>query len=89
MRKQNTNFGKPNYSASAAVYQPDQGQLRRTLTLVVLLLTVLLIGLATRAHADDGPADYRAPKGGICAPSTSHAVENSGFLSTADLGLRS
>ncbi len=65
MAKQRTMFGEYHYSGSAAVYQPDHAQLKRTLSLVILLLAVLLVGLATRAHADDNPANYLALKGGI------------------------
>jgi hypothetical protein len=76
MGKQLSSFGRSHYSVRAAVYQPDQGQLRRTLSLLVLLLAVLLIGLATRAHADETPGNYLVLKGGIYSPSTSHDIEN-------------
>jgi len=76
MGKQLSSFGNTHYSCSASVYQPDQGQLKRTLGLVVLLLTVLLIGLATRAHADDTPSNYLALKGGAYSPSTSHDIND-------------
>ena len=45
------------YSCIAAMYQPDQAQTRRTVILVLLLLTVFLIGIATRAHAGEKAAD--------------------------------
>ena len=60
MEKQRRKFGASGYSGNAAVYQPDQVQLRRTIGLVLLLLTVFLIGLATRAHADER-ADWAGP----------------------------
>jgi hypothetical protein len=44
--------GKSRYASNAALYQPDQGQLKRTLSLVSLLFIVVLIGLATRTYAD-------------------------------------
>jgi len=53
------------YSCIAAMYQPDQAQTRRTVILVLLLLTVFLIGIATRAHAGEKPADC----GGSIRPS--------------------
>lgn len=50
MERQLRKSGGSGYSGNAAVYQPDQGQLKRTIGLLLLLLTVLLIGLATRAQ---------------------------------------
>jgi outer membrane protein W len=85
MGKQGSYFEKPHHFGNAAVYQPDQGQLKRTLGLVMLLLTVFLIGLATRAHAEEQPANYLALKGGIYSPSTSHDVENFNGGSTTHL----
>ena len=85
MGKQTSSFGKYHYAGSAAVYQPDQGQLKRTLGLVVLLLAVFLVGLATRAHAEDNPANYLALKGGIYSPSTSHDINNFNGGSTSHL----
>ena len=85
MGKQLSSFGRSHYSVSAAVYQPDQGQLRRTLSLLILLLAVLLIGLATRAHADETPGNYLVLKGGIYSPSTSHDIENFNGGSTSHL----
>ena len=51
MGEKQRKFGVSHYYTSAAVYQPDQAQLRRTIILVVLLLAVFLIGLATRVQA--------------------------------------
>ena len=62
------NSGTSKYSVIAAVYQPDQGQLRRTLGLVVLLLVVFLLSLATRAHADEQSASCPVHQGGVCRP---------------------
>lgn len=39
------------YLGNIAMYQPDRGQTRRTLFLVLLLLTVFSIAIATRAGA--------------------------------------
>ena len=72
MENQRNRIGGSHYSGIAAVYQPDQGQLRRTVSLVVLLLTVLLIGLATRAHADENSAGCQPLRGSFSAPSISH-----------------
>ena len=85
MERHRGSFGKYQYSGSAAVYQPDQGQLKRTLGLVVLLLAVFLIGLATRARAEEQPANYLMLKGGIYSPSTSHDIENFNGGSTSHL----
>ena len=52
MENQLRKFAKSRYASNAALYQPDLGQLKRTLSLVLLLLIVVLIGLATRTHAD-------------------------------------
>jgi hypothetical protein len=65
MEKQRTKPGHSEYSCSAAAYQPDLRQLRRTVSLVFVLLTVLLIGLATRAHAVEKPANCVMLQGGI------------------------
>jgi len=56
MEKRREAFERSEYYGCAAIYQPDQGQLRRTLSLVLLLLGVLLVGLATQAHAAGQPA---------------------------------
>jgi outer membrane protein W len=85
MGKQLRKFGSSHYFSSAAVYQPDQGQLRRTISLVLLLLAVLLIGLATRAHADEKPVNYLVFKGGIYSPSLSHDLDNFNGGSTSHL----
>jgi outer membrane protein W len=76
MGKQNSKFGKYEYSGSAAIYQPSQDQLRRTVSLVLLLLVVFLVGLATKAHADDKPTNYMMLKGGAYSPSLSHKLES-------------
>ena len=55
MEKHQGKSSQSPYSGNAAVYQPDQVQLKRTVTLVLLLLTVLLIGLATRSHGEQRP----------------------------------
>jgi outer membrane protein W len=85
MGKQDNFYGKFHYSGSAAVYQPDQGQLKRTLGLVTLLLTVLLVGLATQARAEDNPSNYVVFKGGIYSPSRSHNIDNFNAGSTSHL----
>jgi outer membrane protein W len=71
------------------VYQPDLAQLKRTLSLVALLLAVLLIGLATRAQAEEQPANYLALKGGIYSPSLSHDIDNFNGGSTTHLDSKS
>ncbi|HBG05523.1 MAG: hypothetical protein A2075_04545 [Geobacteraceae bacterium GWC2_58_44] len=71
MKKQGTTFRATKYLANAAMYQPDQGQTRRTVSLVLLLLTVLLIGIATRAHAEETPANYMMQKGSVYSTGTS------------------
>jgi hypothetical protein len=64
MEKQSNTVGAAKYSGSAAIYQPNESQLRRTLGLVILLLAVFLIGLASRAHAEvKQPASYQVIKG--------------------------
>jgi opacity protein-like surface antigen len=85
MGKQRISFGEYHYCGSAAVYQPDHAQLKRTLSLIILLLAVLLVGLATRAHAEDNPANYLALKGGIYSPSTSHDLDTFNGGSTSHL----
>ena len=76
MEKQSRNNAAEESFGCAAIYQPDQGQLKRTIGLLLMLLTVLLVGLATRAHADENPANYLVFKGGMYAPSLSHNLEN-------------
>jgi outer membrane protein W len=74
------------YFGSAAIYQPNDSQLRRTLGLVILLLTVFLIGLASRAHAEEKkPTNYLVLKGGIYSPSLSHDLDNFNGGSTSHL----
>jgi opacity protein-like surface antigen len=85
MEKQPGGLIDSKYFGSAAIYQPDQGQLRRTLSLIALLLAVFLIGLATRAHAEEKPANYMVFKGGIYSPSTSHDLDNFNGGSTSHL----
>jgi outer membrane protein W len=85
MEKQRIKFGKSGYFRNAAVYQPDQTQLSRTLGLLVLLLAVFLIGLATRAHAEEKPANYVVLKGGIYSPSTSHDLNDFNAGNTSHL----
>ena len=76
MKKQFIKLEQSGYYRSAAVYQPSLGQLRRTLSLLFLLLTVLLVGLATRAHAEEIPANYPVCTDGVYSPSTSHDLDN-------------
>lgn len=76
MEKHGRRFGKPVGALSAAMYQPNEAETRRTVSLVLLLLTVLLIGIATRAHAGETTANYLVCNGGIYAPGTSHDVDN-------------
>jgi len=57
MKKQLRIPGDPDNFGSAAIHQPSQGEIRRMVSLVLLLLTVLLIGIATKAHADEKPAN--------------------------------
>jgi outer membrane protein W len=85
MEKQFARLTGSKYFGSAAIYQPSQGQLKRTLGLVLLLLTVFVIGLATRAHAEDKPTNYLVLKGGIYSPSTSHDLDNFNGGSTSHL----
>lgn len=73
------------YSCSAAMYQPDQGQMKRTVSLVLLLLIVFFIAMATRAHAAEKPANYVVLKGGIYSPSTSHDLDTFNAGSTTHL----
>jgi len=73
------------YYRSAAMYQPDQGQTRRTISLVLLLLIVFLIAIATQARAAEKPANYVALKGGVYSPSTSHGLDNFNGGSTTHL----
>lgn len=73
------------YSSNAAVYQPDAGQLRRTVLLVFLLVTVLLVGIAARAHAAETPSNYLVLKGGIYSPSLSDNLDNFNGGSTSHL----
>lgn len=73
------------YSSNAAAYQPDAGQLRRTVLLVFLLVTVLLVGIAARAHAAETPSNYLVLKGGIYSPSLSHNLDNFNGGSTSHL----
>lgn len=64
MKKQSRNSRVSGYADNAAVYQPDQGQLVRTISLVLLLVIVLLIGIATKARAEQdsaGAGSMRAP----------------------------
>ena len=68
MKRQSGKLMESKYGTDAAVYQPSQGQLRRTISLVFLLLTILLIGLATRAHADVIPFNSPMLQGGGYAP---------------------
>jgi outer membrane protein W len=84
MGKQNSKFGKYEYFASAAIYQPSQEQLRRTVSLVVLLLVVFLVGLATKAHADEKPTNYVVLKGGAYSPSLSHKLKDFNNGNTED-----
>lgn len=77
MERQRSNFGKSEYFGSAAIYQPNEGQLKRTLSLVLLLLTVLLIGIATKAHADGKSTNYVGLAGCIYAPGSSHDLDTS------------
>jgi len=44
-------FRASKYFGNAAMYQPDQAQTRRTVSLVLLLLIVFLVGTAIRAGA--------------------------------------
>jgi hypothetical protein len=64
MEKQ-ARLGKSKYYGSAAYYLPSPGEIRRTVTGMLLLLTVLLIGLATRAHATVTPADQLQANGAV------------------------
>jgi outer membrane protein W len=76
MGKQRSRFGNYQYSGSAAIYQPSKDQLRKTVSLVLLLLVVSLVGLASKAHADEKPTNYMMIKGGAYSPSLSHKLEN-------------
>ena len=58
------------------IYLPSQKYINRTIGLVLLLLTVLLIGIATRADAGERPANY------------SQHIKLGGFITTADIGFR-
>lgn len=60
----------------AAIYQPSQGENRRMVTLVLLLLVVLLIGIATRAQADEKPSDHAVLQDVIYSASSSHDSDN-------------
>jgi hypothetical protein len=51
----------------------------------MLLLTVCLVGVATRAHAEENPANYLVIKGGMYSPSMSHNLENFNGGSTSHL----
>lgn len=85
MKKQLRIPGDPDNFGSAAIHQPSQGEIRRMVSLVLLLLTVLLIGIATKAHADEKPANYLLLEGGIYSPSTSHDLDNFNGGSTTHL----
>jgi outer membrane protein W len=85
MKKQLRITGDSDNFGSAAIHQPSQGEIRRMISLVLLLLTVLLIGIATKAHADEKPANYLLLKGGVYSPSTSHDLDNFNGGSTTHL----
>ena len=73
------------YFGNIAMYQPSQGQARRTVSLVLLLLIVFLIAIATGANAGDVPANYVVFKGGVYSPSTSHDLDTFNGGSTSHL----
>jgi outer membrane protein W len=58
------------------MYESYRGDLMKTAMIMFLLVCASLMGMATKAHADDNPANYVLLKGGIYSPSLSHDVDN-------------
>lgn len=85
MEKQ-SGSGVSEYFGNVVMYLPNHRQTKRTVSLLLILLTVLLIALATKAGAGETPANYVVLKGGIYSPSTSHDLStfNSGSTSHLD-----